>query len=643
MSVTVTVVITFFSTAGGLGIIFGVAKLGVAVYPLWRDYRNKRYLDEKLSRGPYDKATIERSTHYYIRPKCTNIDPAQELELRHALVATREDLFTKIDEFLDHDNSHRHLLILADSGTGKTSFLLNYYVHNAHKRKRKPHKLAIVPLGQKDADTLITKVPDQEETAILLDALDEDIQAHTDHAGRVKELMDKCAKFKRVIMTCRTQFFPKDEEIPVTTGIVRLGPLRAGEKSIYEFWKLYLAPFDDSDIDQYVKKRYPFWSYRQRRKAHAMIKTIPLLSVRPMLLAHIPDLIDSDVKINSCYQLYKLMVDAWLGREIAWADKDALKRFSELLAVDMYMNRESREMERIPRDQLVNLAAKWHIELHDWQISSRSLLNRDAQGNYKFAHRSIMEFLFTKELVRGNENCVGALLTDQMKRFLIEMLIETEPLLLLDRITNLLIGFELRVQYYRGPKKESTPIWLKSGYESILATIIMRNAEVFNKYKLDYIIKKYNKGMLSDMEIGDELLIRYVDEAGQPHAVKIDSLPLRELQLLLPRESEEQFGPTSNSDRAPMPLEIMVTALNDLTPEELHSLDSSGNLENFVSFIHQHGLRVWWRISAFNDLMGSTLIANPSHVGIRPVYGNPIQAVLKFTPQNTSSTKQDSL
>jgi len=405
-----------------LALCVGGGQLWAAVYPVWVEHRGRRLLNEKFSRGPFDKATIERSTRYYIRPKCSNIDPAQEQEPRHALVATSDSLFDRVDYFLDHDDTHRHLLVLADSGTGKTSFVLNYYAHNARRPKFTPHRLAIVPLGAKDADELIARVPDQEETVIFLDAFDEDTRAIEDHGARIRALMDACRKYRKVVITCRTQFFPKEEEIPVETGILRLGPRKAGEKGTYEFWKLYLSPFDDKDIEQYLRKRYPIWARRSRKKARKVVSKIPLLSVRPMLLAHIPDVVASGAEINYTYQLYEVMVDAWLERETTWADKDALREFSERLAVDIYLNRQARGMEGVPRETLPKLAADWGIELQPWQMTGRSLLNRDADGNYKFAHRSIMEYLFVRRLVYGDRSCCGVILTDQMKRFLAEML-----------------------------------------------------------------------------------------------------------------------------------------------------------------------------------------------------------------------------
>jgi hypothetical protein len=397
-------------------------RLWAALYPIYTELKNRFILNEKFSRGPYDKATIERSTRYYISPKCSNIDPAQEKELRHALTVTRDDLFSIVDNFLDYDSDRRHLIILADSGTGKTSFVLNYYVHNSHRVKSKRHQLVLVPLGVKDADEFIQSNSDQENKVILLDALDEDTKAIEDHRARIINIMDACRRFKRVIITCRTQFFPRDEEIPIETGIIRLGPRKAGEKVIYEFWKLYLSPFNDGDVIKYLRKRYPFWQHKLRKKAQAIVLKIPLLAVRPMLLAHVPDIVKSGIEIKYVHQLYSVMINAWFERETSWVQKKALKEFSEVLAVDLYANRELRGMERIPHGELLILAKKWGIDLPPWQISGRSLLNRDAQGNFKFAHRSIMEYLFIQRLLYGDEKSYRISLTDQMKRFLFEVI-----------------------------------------------------------------------------------------------------------------------------------------------------------------------------------------------------------------------------
>ncbi len=116
-------------------------------------------------------------------------------------------------------------------------------------------------------------------------------------------------------------------------------------------------------------------------------------------------------------------MEAWLERERPFVkDEEALRLFSERLAVDLYIHRQRRNAERIPRSELAVLAKEWNISLDEWQLSSRSLLNRDAMGNYKFAHSSIMEYLFVKRFTDGDEACRGLEWTDTMKTFLLEMI-----------------------------------------------------------------------------------------------------------------------------------------------------------------------------------------------------------------------------
>jgi len=401
---------------------------GIRVFrPIIEKKRERCALIEAFGKGPFDKETIEKSTRYFIPSKCSNIDPAQEMEIRHALTAVSKDMFKVVNEFIFLETPIRYLLILADSGMGKTTFVLNYYAQYVRKNRRNKIKLAVVPLGHKDPDKYIAKVPEQdrEDTVIFLDAFDEDTGAISDYLKRLSSLMDACCEFRRVIITCRTQFFKRDEEIPVDTGIVRIGPRGGGVGGNHEFRKIYLSPFDDSDVARFLKKRYPFWQSKTREKAFEIAKKIPNLKVRPMLLAHIPDIISKGQQISKTYQLYDLMIESWFEREEGWLNKENLKEFSERMAMDLFVNREERGMEKASHDEIVGLAEKWSIPLESWQLTGRSLLNRDAEGNYKFAHRSIMEYLYVRRFIAIPEEERPGLeieWTDQMKAFLLEMM-----------------------------------------------------------------------------------------------------------------------------------------------------------------------------------------------------------------------------
>jgi hypothetical protein len=412
-------------------VIGTLAAVASAVFDFFgfRSYRQQRRTQRLLQRlqeesfgsDLYGPEIIARSTRYYIPPNCSSVDPAQEAEIRQ-VVTTEEKLFEAVDKHLAKNNPHRHLLLLADSGMGKSSFVLNYYARNQRLPKRQRQRLAVVPLGIPDADEYIARISEPQNTVIFLDAFDEDTKAIQDHRKRLLEIMHACRHFKRVLITCRTQFFPREEEIPRETGIARVGPRQAGEGGIYEFWKLYLSPLSDDQVETFLRKRYSILRWRKRRQAQELVKKIPLLSVRPMLLAYIPDVLESGTKIDHAFQLYEVLVEKWLERESRWVDPESLRQFSERLAVDLYINRQRRGAERIPRPELAVLAKAWNIPLDEWQLSGRSLLNRDAEGNYKFAHRSIMEYLLVKRFIEGDLAWRGVEWTDLMNEFLQEMI-----------------------------------------------------------------------------------------------------------------------------------------------------------------------------------------------------------------------------
>ena len=441
------------------GAIVALASLIVACYPIWESRRRKRLLVKRLSRGSFTEEVIGNSTRYFIRSKCTNLDPAQEKELRHALAVARDDLFQVVDRFIQGEGATKHMMVLADSGTGKTTFVLNYYVYNQRKRRGKRHPLAIVPLGHEDADGLIRQILaldspyDPGKTVLFLDALDEDTQAVADHFQRIRALMELCRPFRRVVLTCRTQFFRKDEEIPLDTGIVRVGPREAGQKGTIEFRKLYLAPFDDDDVRRYLRKRYhfwwlQFWSGSPYRRSLAMARQIELLSVRPMLLAHIPVIAGKGRFTTHITELYEIMVDAWVKREEGWIAPHTLTEFSERLAIDIFYKRKARGSERVPGDDVCRFARRWCRGEPEWKFTGRSLLNRDAEGHFKFAHRSIMEYLFVRRFVRlPLEERVAVEWTDQMRAFLNDLLLRKPDITDLRRadLRNWIITNDMRI------------------------------------------------------------------------------------------------------------------------------------------------------------------------------------------------------
>lgn len=202
----------------------------------------------------YTKLEVQRATKYYVETKCQNVAPSKEEEPRYADgTVVKKNI---LPHFLRHafnpkTEDCQFYMVLADSGMGKTTFLINLYLHYINQFRKPTYHIRLLPLGFPDIDREIEKIEDKRQTILLLDAFDEDMQAVNDYKARLEDLIHKVRNFREVVITCRTQFFPSEEEEPHETGVMRYG-VDGGEQVFYKF---YLSPFDNADIRAYLRKR----------------------------------------------------------------------------------------------------------------------------------------------------------------------------------------------------------------------------------------------------------------------------------------------------------------------------------------------------------------------------------------------------
>jgi hypothetical protein len=70
--------------------------------------------------------------------------------------------------------------------------------------------------------------------------------------------------------------------------------------------------------------------------------------------------------------------------------------------------------------ELSSIASLEPSEVERWRLTTRSLLNRDAVGNFRFAHRSILEYLFLRVYIDdGEETCLSARWSDFVRQLFI--------------------------------------------------------------------------------------------------------------------------------------------------------------------------------------------------------------------------------
>ena len=402
------------SIVGLLGMLFSVVRgvTGVKHYSLKKRAAKAQALqDEEARLNWFQPQDFLAAMQDYLEPYCSNVDPSDREDLRNS-VAVREPVLAALDRELDADDN-RHILILGDSGMGKTTLLLNL-VSREHRRRGSVRRLALIPLGESGALDALRAVPAKRETILLLDAFDEDPRAIEDAAARMAEIMTAASAFKKVLMTCRTQFFSSDSEIPQQTGLRRLAARRAGEPVGYQWRTVYLEPFDRKQIASYVQNVIPWWKRDQRKKAYRIVEEVADLAARPMLTALIPKLAKSNREAHSLWDLYAFMVDQWIDRESSWIAQETLRKLSKVIAVELVLQRKARGGERISKAQLMKLAEVQDVPVDSWKLTSRSLLNRDADGLFKFAHRSILEFFFVKSFIDGDLRCLNVKWTDMM-------------------------------------------------------------------------------------------------------------------------------------------------------------------------------------------------------------------------------------
>lgn len=408
------------------GLVAFVWKIVPILKEKWRARWTRKHLPHTFGAHLYAPQEIDRATRYYVEPDCQSIDPSGSEEFRQVF-ASRESAFRALDHLLFRQSQYRHTLVLADSGMGKSSLLINYYARHLRSKKKRAFTIGIIPLGIPNVVEQIGRYADPANTVLFLDALDEDTLAIDDHKERLADLLQRSSGFRHVVITCRTQFFLSDEEIPKDAGIARVGITRAGESHNYLLNKLYLSPFSDSQIAAYLKRRFPIWQRNKRKRSRAMIKQMGDLSARPMLLAHVDELLSFNRQFRFSFEIYEELVEAWLTREEKFISKQHLRDFCELAAVDIYSNRERRKAEKITPVELQRIADNIAPEVAHWQerersfLSNRSLLNRDAEGNRKFSHRSLMEYLVLRRLLRFSEKIAVPRWTDQMVKFHFEM------------------------------------------------------------------------------------------------------------------------------------------------------------------------------------------------------------------------------
>jgi formylglycine-generating enzyme required for sulfatase activity len=328
----------------------------------------------------------------------------------------------------NRDGSHQ-LVLLGEPGAGKSSLLLMLKLMHLARFWPTGYHCLLLKLDEHTLDQ-IKAVDNKAKTILLLDALNEDKQARNRPLERFFPLLRAGEPFYRVIISCRSHFFPA--LIPDSAGRLRIRAL-----SGYNCPVLYLAPFAAHQVRQVLHKRLArntenyigfqrFGVDRQREKAVQLLAGLGELGRRPLIIQHIESLLEIEGhQIRDAYRVYESLIQYWSEGQANTLKKSGCrclpKRF-ELFNAYVRLARwmEEQGKREIGAKELQELfCEKAEICRLVHCYPEPALLQETTEHTYRFTHTTYREFLLTHALIYDSRPFpIPLRATDQMVRFL---------------------------------------------------------------------------------------------------------------------------------------------------------------------------------------------------------------------------------
>jgi uncharacterized protein YjbI with pentapeptide repeats len=352
-------------------------------------------------------------------------------------------LDTLLDEFLAN-KKQSFMTLLGDFGTGKSSFSLHDFIIQAKlylmdKSQRIPLFISLKDYqGKLDLETFITKefynkfglpvslvafqnLALQGQFLFFIDGFDEMVSMSNkqETIENFKELTklsfenlqfmtlaEDESKTNKVFMTCRTHYFFTDtQEQNILRADKTVLYRNYATKTHYQVARINLKELNQEQIGEYVLK-----SIGDKEAATQLLNIIKdtynleELSSRPLLLDMIvktvPELKDKE-QINAI-DLYREYTNIWIERD-DWRSQmtpEGKREFMWELAIKMYQKGGDFSLHysnlNKPKEKFFKQKLDDSDDYYKYETTTCSFLHRDRSGNYKFIHKSFMEYFIAE-------------------------------------------------------------------------------------------------------------------------------------------------------------------------------------------------------------------------------------------------------
>lgn len=529
----IIMLLAFWTIFGRL--IIKIVKIVWQLIPWGRSKKVTKYIHDVLDHD-FKEYLGRDNKNQYIETQFLSCPPHDYDEPNKATTAsTREPMSAFCKRVLKSENPNERLyMVIAGSGMGKTTFMVNLfcrYVVENYSKNGMPFDIRLLRMDGEDIIDRINAIRqdsciDVTKTILLLDALDENRDAAENFTEFQQKLESAIEAFRFVIITCRDQFFDNEKMIPVETSWISTGR----DKNLINYNKIYISPFSNDDVELYLKKKYK-GERNKKKRARLIIDKCQSLMARPLLLSYVDDLVDNVNDYKEVSDIYEVLIDKWLQREVNGIkdsserekQKDKLYRFSFDIAKQIYSNWKETKKLLISPVQMSNFMRNYEYAETPYDAKRRSLINRNISGEFKFAHKSFLEYFLAKEYFRNPSYLLDFEGMDMARKFFEGMCLREYRdaiacnILEVKRLGNAVSFGEINIKILDADNVDFNHLKVALGVQKLSPTTI------------SFLWKAYNKDLfnfLNEMKVPNLIVdeYRFIDKISPKELLKISSL-----------------------------------------------------------------------------------------------------------------------